>query len=335
MYKEMDEEDEEQYVEELIFNILYITEDKIEKICKLMQINEEEEIKEIIDTIEILKKSIIEKEKHKIDIVTDIVKKAKEILKEPKYLKIMEKHTKKYYNMKQSEIDKIDEIYKILKPPLKGGSKKKVKTRKRNVKTRKRKVKTRKRKIHGGDNDDHIDGLKINILIAIIFALIIIINNYLTYENMLTFPSVVIYFIFIVCVCLMRRIRYYGEIRSRYSADLRRRFDYNLRLFTLHNEVVANFEQQRQQFVHDDDDVQEGVNDAPPTVDNIVGASFPDETIGEECSICLNGLLRVFTINFTRNLISLPCTHTFHTNCINKMLAKGGQTCPNCRAQLV
>jgi uncharacterized protein YjgD (DUF1641 family) len=72
-------------------------EDKIEKICKLMQINEEEEIKEIIDTIEILKKSIIEKEKHKIDIVTDIVKKAKEILKEPKYLKIMEKHTKIFF----------------------------------------------------------------------------------------------------------------------------------------------------------------------------------------------------------------------------------------------
>ncbi|XP_046975434.1 probable E3 ubiquitin-protein ligase RHY1A isoform X2 [Vanessa cardui] len=44
----------------------------------------------------------------------------------------------------------------------------------------------------------------------------------------------------------------------------------------------------------------------------------------EECSICFEVILR------DQEIMSLPCTHNFHTKCILPWLQEQ-QTCPNCR----
>nr|XP_026486519.1 probable E3 ubiquitin-protein ligase RHY1A isoform X1 [Vanessa tameamea] len=44
----------------------------------------------------------------------------------------------------------------------------------------------------------------------------------------------------------------------------------------------------------------------------------------EECSICCDVVLR------DQEIMSLPCTHNFHTKCILPWLQEH-QTCPNCR----
>lgn len=48
---------------------------------------------------------------------------------------------------------------------------------------------------------------------------------------------------------------------------------------------------------------------------------------GDECAICLNP--------FEANTIcTLMCGHSFHIDCLKKMIGKGGHTCPLCRAAL-
>ena len=47
-----------------------------------------------------------------------------------------------------------------------------------------------------------------------------------------------------------------------------------------------------------------------------------------ECPICLE------TFNVQSQILSTPCDHIYHSECINSWLATGSRTCPNCRSRL-
>ena len=46
-----------------------------------------------------------------------------------------------------------------------------------------------------------------------------------------------------------------------------------------------------------------------------------------ECAICLNSIIA----RSERNTRTLPCSHKFHTACINRWKRQGNYTCPICR----
>ena len=48
---------------------------------------------------------------------------------------------------------------------------------------------------------------------------------------------------------------------------------------------------------------------------------------GDECAICLHPFE-------TNTICTLMCDHSFHIDCLKKMISKGGITCPLCRAAL-
>ena len=47
-----------------------------------------------------------------------------------------------------------------------------------------------------------------------------------------------------------------------------------------------------------------------------------------ECSICLN------PVRYTRRSRQLDCGHLYHTQCIDRWVTSGGDTCPMCRVQM-
>jgi tetratricopeptide (TPR) repeat protein len=55
-------------------------------------------------------------------------------------------------------------------------------------------------------------------------------------------------------------------------------------------------------------------------------APLPKEE-GDECAICLHPFQ-------TNTICTLMCDHSFHVDCLKKMIGKGGSTCPLCRAAL-
>jgi hypothetical protein len=57
----------------------------------------------------------------------------------------------------------------------------------------------------------------------------------------------------------------------------------------------------------------------------ILERNIIDKELNDECNICLEK----YEIN--QNIITLPCKHYYHDNCINKWLEEYNYKCPKCR----
>ena len=55
---------------------------------------------------------------------------------------------------------------------------------------------------------------------------------------------------------------------------------------------------------------------------------------GSDCSICLEPLKVSNKCTETVDSVSLPCSHSFHKECIEEWVTKHMSFCPNCKTKL-